>query len=104
MICLSDMNYQEAIHAVTTPDTNYFDRILTRSRWWVKGAKGQEFTSEQMRIIFEATYASALPAEPRVYGAVIKELHKEGLLEKAGYTTSTNPQAHHRPINVWKVK
>lgn len=98
------MNYQEAINAVTTPKTNYFDRILTWSRWFIRGAKGQELTSESLRLRYESAYAGAIPAEPRVYGAVFRQLEKAGLIEKAGFASSTNPKAHHRPINVWRVK
>jgi hypothetical protein len=98
------MNYQQAIEAVKTPETNYFDRILKWSRWWVKDAHGFEFTTEKMREIFESTYAEAIPQEPRVYGAVIKSLQNEGLISHERYEKAKRAISHGRPISVWRVK
>jgi hypothetical protein len=106
MIVRSDMaiqSYEEALHSVTLPPSNHFDKIVTWCKWWVKGAHGQTFTTEFLRAVYEAS-AHGVPAEPRVYGAVVKELLKLDLIEAVGWEESKNKQAHKRPIRVWRIK
>ena len=98
------MNYYEAIEAVTTPPANHFDKIVEWSVRWAKNNSGQNFTSETLRIFFEIANDNLRPAEPRVYGAVIKAMQKQGLIERIGYVSAANKQAHHRPISLWRVR
>jgi hypothetical protein len=95
--------YEEALHSVTIPPSNHFDKIVAWCKWWIKGAQGQRFTTEQLRAVYELG-AHGVPAEPRVYGAVVKMLVNENLIEPAGYTESKNKQAHKRPIRVWIIR
>jgi hypothetical protein len=106
MIVRFDMavqTYEEALQSVTLPPSNHFDKIVTWCKWWVKGAHGQTFTTEFLRAVYEAS-AHGVPAEPRVYGAVVKELLKLDLIEAVGWEESKNKQAHKRPIRVWRIK
>lgn len=100
----SDMNYQQAIEAVKTPETNHFDRILTWAKWWLKGARGQQFTTEKIRELYELNHPEYVPQEPRVYGAVIKSLQSEGLISHDRYEKAKRAVSHGRPISVWRVK
>lgn len=106
MVYLSNMGiqtYEEALHSVTLPPSNHFDTILAWSRSWVKQLRGETFTTEQLRAVYERREES-IPAEPRVYGAVLRRLIGEGLIEPIGWEESKNKQAHKRPIRVWRIK
>ena len=39
--------------------------------------------------------------EPRALGALIRQAAKAGLIQRSGYTPTTRPEAHARPIPVW---
>ncbi len=41
---------------------------------------------------------------PRWLGAVPHGLRRAGLIEKAGYAECTRPEAHGRPVGVWRVR
>lgn len=92
-----------ALHNVVRSSENYYDVIFRWSKWWINGGSRERLTSEILRINFELFNTSPIPAEPRVYGAVIKQLQKEGKIRHVGYTKATNKQAHCRPISVWEV-
>lgn len=97
-----------ALHNVVRPSENYYDRILLWSSKWIKEPysllKWQyRFTSEILRDGYESNNPSHIPNEQRVYGAVIKQLQREGKIRQVGYTKATNKQAHCRPISVWEV-
>ena len=94
------MNYQESLKQVVVPIDNYYDNILYFSKRWIK-EQGQ-FTTEILRSAYESQ-TTLIPAEPRVYGAVVKDLQKEKMIQHSGYTTAQNKQAHNRPISLWKV-
>jgi len=95
--------YEEALQSVTLPPSNHFDKIVTWCKWWVKGEHGKTFTTEFLRAVYEAT-SDGIPVEPRVYGAVVKQMLNEGLIEAVGWGLSKNKQAHKRPIRVWRIK
>ena len=102
-----DMNGQQelnaALHNVVRPSENYYEEILHFCRQMMFMFKVlKRFTSEDVSWHFENHYGKK-PAEPRVYGAVIKQLQKEGKIRHASYTKATNKQAHCRPISVWEV-
>jgi hypothetical protein len=92
-----------ALHNVVRPSANYYDEILQYANnlirhWWI-----HIFTSEELAKHWFRDKPDKIPAEPRVYGAVIKQLQKEGKIRHVGYTKATNKQAHCRPISVWEV-
>lgn len=104
---LSNMNGQQelnaALHNVVRPSENYYEDILQYMRKsWNAWRNHGKLTSEEIALLFE-TSCEKTPAEPRVYGAVIKQLQKEGKIRHVGYTKATNKQAHCRPISVWEV-
>ena len=100
------MNGQQELNAalqnVVRPSENYYDEILVWARRLCADGK-RKFTNEFLAAYWAATRPEKTPAEPRVYGAVIKQLQKEGKIRHVGYTKATNKQAHCRPISVWEV-
>jgi hypothetical protein len=90
----------DALQRVVRPSQNYYDEILA---WARKKCKRGSFTTEFLAHYWNADYPDKKPAEPRVYGAVIKALQSEGKIRHVGYTKATNKQAHCRPISVWEV-
>lgn len=101
------MNGQQELNAalqnVVRPSENYYDEIFAMCKSYFVGTRLlKHFTSEDVAWHFENHYGKK-PAEPRVYGAVIKQLQKECKIRHVGYTKATNKQAHCRPISVWEV-
>jgi hypothetical protein len=90
----------KSLEQVVVPIDNYYDNILYFSKGWI--AQQGQFTTEVLRSAYESQ-TTLIPAEPRVYGAVVKDLQKEKMIQHYGYTTAQNKQAHNRPISVWKV-
>lgn len=60
------------------------------------------FTSEDVRSEAERR-GLATPKEPRAWGAIFQRAVKAELIERVGYRESFNPQAHTRPVAVWKA-
>lgn len=101
------MNGQQELNAalqnVVRPSENYYDEILAMCKEYFVGLRLlKHFTSEDVAFHFENYYGKK-PEEPRVYGAVIREIAKLGKIRKIGYQNATNKQAHCRPISVWEV-
>lgn len=50
--------------------------------------------------------AVPLPAglSPKLFGAVPGALVKFGLIEKAGYAQTARPEAHARPVTLWRLR
>ena len=92
-----------ALQNVVRPSDNYYDDILDYARRSIRGGSIKKFTSEEMAEHWCLYQAEKIPSEPRVYGAVIKQLQREGKICHVGYTKATNKQAHCRPISVWEV-
>jgi hypothetical protein len=90
----------ESLEQVVIPIDNYYDNILYFSKGWIK--EHGYFTTEILRSAYESQ-TTLIPAEPRVYGAVVKDLQKEKMIQHSGYTTAQNKQAHNRPISLWRV-
>lgn len=92
-----------ALQNVVRRSENYYEDILKMCKEYFVGLRLlKHFTAEDVSWHFENHYGKK-PAEPRVYGAVIKQLQKEGKIRHVGYTKATNKQAHCRPISVWEV-
>jgi hypothetical protein len=93
----------DALQRVVRPSQNYYDEILAWSKTMMPAFNAlKTFTSEDVSFLFKRSKGLS-PAEPRVYGAVIKALQSEGKIRHVGYTKATNKQAHCRPISVWQV-
>ena len=93
---MADMNY---IELVTVPPQNYYEECLTFGRQWVLNRK-EDFTCEDIIDSYNAT-SDKLPAEGRVWGAVMKKLIKEHSLTFVRYDKYRNPTGHKKPIAVW---
>jgi hypothetical protein len=94
---------KDALQNVVRPSQNYYDEILAMCKTYFIGLRLlKHFTSEDVAFHFE-NHTGKKPAEPRVYGAVIKALQSEGKIRHVGYTKATNKQAHCRPISVWEM-
>ena len=39
--------------------------------------------------------------DPKMFGAIPRGLVKSGIIEAVGYTKTTRPEAHARPVTVW---
>jgi hypothetical protein len=89
------------IEQVKEPARNRYEQCITFARLWVLG-NSEPFTSEALKDAF-AKLNEELPAEPRVWGAVIRQLQRDGLIAHMGYSTYQNPAGHGRPISIWKV-
>jgi hypothetical protein len=94
------LSLSESLEQVVVPIDNYYDNILYFSKGWIK--EHGYFTTEILRSAYESQ-TTLIPVEPRVYGAVVKDLQKEKMIQHSGYTTAQNKQAHNRPISLWKV-
>lgn len=62
-------------------------------------AEGKPFTSEDLR---ERT-GEPLATGPTIFGALIRNAMQRGAIEQAGWDLSRRPQAHRRPVRVWKA-
>ncbi len=62
---------------------------------------GEAFTTDRVWYHLDRTGIST--PEPRALGAVIRALAAAGVIARTGeYVKTTRPQAHSRPIPVWK--
>lgn len=58
------------------------------------------FTSEELKNAFY-DLGNAPPNEPRLWGAVIREIRYLGMIQSNGYRKSNNPICHSRPQTIW---
>lgn len=61
----------------------------------------QTFSSEDVRK-YAHKRGLPQPPDPRAWGAVIRKAVSTGLIQFYEINKSSNPQAHHRPIQVWQ--
>lgn len=84
------------------------DSLLERAEHdeWVSKARfvisacclaGVEFTAETVRAQMDTD-----PPEPYLFGAVFRAASNEGWITHVGYRKSRRPDAHGRPISVWR--
>ena len=59
---------------------------------------GIEFTSDDLRKTMGVE-----PPSPNVLGALFRSVSDEGWIRFVGYRKSTRPEAHGRPITVWRT-
>ena len=88
------------IEAVKEAKQNRFLMCYSYAVSWIKHYP--KFTSEELIADYEKTGAD-IPEEKRVWGAVIRELHKHNLITHAGFDIYKKPCGHSKPINVWKA-
>ena len=64
-------------------------------------ARSQEpFTTDQ--VWYRLEQAGVATHEPRALGAVMRRAAKAGLVEQVGYRPTSRPEAHARPIPIWR--
>ena len=99
---------------MVTPGVPERDEALARveeaaNRAWIAVAKdfvttlspGEQFTTD--RVWWHMERSGVTTPEPRALGAVMKNLCDREVIEKTGETRpTTRPQAHARPIPVWR--
>jgi hypothetical protein len=90
---------EEAIESVTVGNKHDYNAIFTFAEIWVK-TQFKWFCSDDLK---KAYYASGglVPDEPRVFGAIFRDLSKGKLIFPFGYTVSKNVVAHGRPLRTW---
>jgi len=93
---------EEAIESVKNGNINYHIKALGFAIEWVK-IQMKPFTSEELKNAFYAL-GNEPPGECRIWGSVILELKKLGLITANGFRKSTNPICHGRPQTIWLSK
>lgn len=93
---------EEAIESVTIGNKHDYNAIFTFAEVWVR-TQFKWFSSNELK---EAYFASGglVPNEPRVFGAVFRDLSKGKLIFPFGYTVAKNVIAHGRPLRTWISK
>lgn len=88
-----------SVQGVMNNNKAHHDHIFLFAIDWVK-TQFKSFTSEHLK---EAYYqkGNPIPAEPRVFGSVFRELSKDGMIFKHGFELSKNPKCHSRPQQCW---
>jgi hypothetical protein len=91
---------ERSIDMVKDGESNNFDFCFEYAKEFIRGR--QMVTSEDVIIQYKSEKLPE-PKEPRVWGAVFRELKKLGFIEKAGFGHARIPSSHCKPINVWRV-
>jgi hypothetical protein len=87
------------IELTKNPESNHYLKCYRFALDFVKTTK--LFSSEDLKEAYLKA-KKPQPKEPRVWGAVMRELHNSGLITKGGMSNYKNPVGHCRPINTWK--
>ena len=77
---------------------NYYNECYRFSLNFIK--KNKFFSSEDLKEAYLLANKPQ-PSEPRVWGSVIVEIKKQGLIKKGKMSTYKNPVGHGKPINTW---
>jgi hypothetical protein len=90
---------EEAIESVMYGNKHDYHSIFTFAEVWVR-KQFKWFSADDLK---EAYFENGgrVPDEPRVIGAVFRDLSKSKLIFPIGYTTSKNKVAHGRPLRTW---
>ena len=92
---------QEAIERVKQPRNNHYAECYNFSKVWIRST--QLFVSDDL---IQAYKKSGLPQpqEYRVFGSVLSDLSKYGLIENVGYVKCNYSEAknHNRPVTQWR--
>lgn len=90
---------QEAIEIVKQGNLSYYHKALSFALEWCK-IQMKPFTSEELKNAFYAL-GNDPPDECRIWGAVIVEVRKSGIIKANGFIISKNPICHSRPQQLW---
>lgn len=88
-----------AIDIAMSGKKNHFQKCFEFAKDFIKSCP--TFTSEDIIDKYNEN-SSHIPNEPRVWGAVIRELQRMQLIIKAGVGVYKKPQGHGKPVNVWR--
>lgn len=89
---------QTAIDFAAQGKFNYFDECFAFAKKFVQ--QNETFTSEDIIEAYDKTNAPK-PKEKRVWGSVMREIMKLGMIKKTGITHYRNPSGHCKLSNVW---
>lgn len=89
------------LEQVKKPDLNHYEKCLQFAMNWIN--RKDVFTSEELINDFKEQ-TEIEPKEPRVWGAVMRELSNKGLIIPVGYTTYKGKQGHGKPTRMWMLK
>lgn len=96
------MNLSESLQKVVQPERNLHESISAFALKYVSNRPTNfDFTSEEILDKFRAYYGQS-PAEPRVMGAIMREMIKSKLIYQSGYTKSKKPGSHQRQIATYR--
>jgi len=90
------MTKDEAIDQVEKSNKAFYIEALRFAESWIKSVN--MFTSEDMIADFNEQ-----AREPRVWGAVMRQLSRENLITHYNWTTYKGVQGHGKPVRIWKV-
>lgn len=95
------MNTESAIEKVAEAKQNYYQKCYHFALNFVK-KQSEEFTSETIKNAYAKT-KNPEPHEPRVWGAVIRELSRTNIISFVGYQKYISKKGHGRPSSIWKT-
>jgi len=90
---------EEAIESVKNGNISYHIKALGFAIEWCK-IQMKPFTTEELKDSFYAL-GNEPPTEPRIWGSVINEVKKLGIISANGFRKSKNPICHGRPQTLW---
>lgn len=89
---------EQAIQTVEDNNKEYYELGLNYAIKWV-AEKMQPFTSEDLSR--DMYLILGIPEEPRVLGAIVRKLSKEGRIRFNGYVKYKALQGHGKPAAQW---
>lgn len=90
-----------AIDQIQNNNPDHYAQMFGFAKEWVK-SRFSNFSSEDLKSDYYATHPK--PKDDRLWGAVMRELRKSGLIIFRGYQTYKAPSGHGRPSTVWISK
>lgn len=92
---------EQYLQQVSDNPKNHYPQCLEFAQSWIKSAV-RTFTSEDIIAAYKKAN-EAQPAEPRVWGAVIRHMSDKGLIKGMGWSEYRNPKGHCKPSRIWKT-
>lgn len=89
----------KAIEQTKESTRNWYDDLLKFAKRWIKGK--DKFTSEDIVAAWNKRH-DYRPSEPRVFGAVMLQLKRDGLIRWVSYCRSKSTTSHTYPKSQWK--
>ena len=94
------MKITDYIEQVKAGRSNYYLQCLQFAKVYIQRYK--VFTSEDIIEAYLSENQHKTPAEPRVWGAVIRELQRMNVIKHKGFSRYKKPCGHGKPCNVWE--